>query len=115
MTYIEPTRLTLTEANSPRLVLCEACGSEGRIYVRDWCSGSWNEPAHWGERDDGECPWCEGTGGALIATDPITLEDVEAIEAGEIEHDYSSLRPPRWYGLPDNARIAPSPIFTVPT
>ena len=36
----------------PIFVLCEACGSEGRIYT-----GSYED-----ERDLGECPVCHGTG-----------------------------------------------------
>lgn len=55
-----------------RIVLCEACGSEGRIqHVTgfDWHDGSptgWEEP----------CPYCEGTGGEIIVTEPIELEDL---------------------------------------
>lgn len=58
--------------NSPRVVLCEACGSEGRIYC-----GQYED-----ERDTGPCPWCEGTGGELIETQPITLADLD--EAFEV-------------------------------
>jgi hypothetical protein len=80
---VTPSRLTLTEADSPRLVLCEACGSEGRIYTRTIGYEPGCGHAHsWGERDDGECPYCEGTGGALIATESITLEDLTEIANG---------------------------------
>jgi len=49
-----------------RIVLCEACGSEGRILS---CDGG---PY---DTDGGPCPYCEGTGGELIKVQPITEED----------------------------------------
>lgn len=49
-----------------RVVLCEACGSEGRIYHGDPDTG-WSEP----------CKWCEGTGGELIQVYPIEMEDLD--------------------------------------
>jgi hypothetical protein len=55
--------------SSPRIVLCEACGSEGRIY-RGWYED---------ERDCGPCPYCDGTGGEVIETQPIDLEDLDAM------------------------------------
>lgn len=51
-----------------RLVLCEHCGSEGRIY-----SGHPNDPY---PRDEGPCSVCEGTGMELVEVEPITLEDL---------------------------------------
>lgn len=53
------------------LVLCERCGSEGRIYqtVRP----RWTEPY---DADLGECGECKGTGFALIKVEPITMEDL---------------------------------------
>lgn len=51
----------------PVLILCDACGSEGRIY-----RGLYED-----ERDCGECPVCEGTGSVLVESDPVTLEDLE--------------------------------------
>jgi hypothetical protein len=58
-----------------RIIGCEACGTEGRILVRDdW----WD--AHgggFGTRDDGPCPYCEGTGGEIITTQPIEMEDLD--------------------------------------
>lgn len=63
----------------PRIVLCEACGSEGRIIVRTiGYEPGCGHPHMWGERDDGECPWCEGTGGEIVETQPIELADMEA-------------------------------------
>jgi hypothetical protein len=59
-----------------RIVGCEACGTEGRIYVTDWSPGDWNEPGHWGERDTGPCPYCEGTGGEIIEVEPIEMDDL---------------------------------------
>jgi len=50
-----------------RLVLCETCGSEGRILT---CNGGPDEVDH------GECPICHGTGEELIAVEPIDMEDL---------------------------------------
>lgn len=49
-----------------RVVLCETCGSEGRLLTND--GGPY-------DTDWGPCPWCESTGGEVIETQPITLED----------------------------------------
>lgn len=49
-----------------RIVLCEACGSEGRILTSD------------GGPDDvdcGECRYCAGTGGELVKVAPIEADD----------------------------------------
>jgi hypothetical protein len=54
-----------------RFVLCEWCGSEGRLY-----SGHGNDPH---PHDDGPCPACKGTGLEEVAVEPITLEDLEAV------------------------------------
>ncbi len=51
-----------------RIILCEACSSEGRVY-----RGHANDP---NPRDEGPCPACEGTGGEIIETQPIELEDL---------------------------------------
>jgi len=48
-----------------RIVCCEACGSEGRIYYGE-CDDGFSEP----------CPYCEGTGGEIIPVEPITLDDL---------------------------------------
>jgi hypothetical protein len=52
-----------------QFILCEACGSEGRIY-----SGHPNDPH---PRDEGPCPVCEGTGRAEIPVESITLDDLK--------------------------------------
>lgn len=57
-----------------RIVLCEVCGSEGRIYVLDYGA---DDMSGWGERDTGPCPWCEGTGGEIIETQPIEEGDLD--------------------------------------
>ena len=62
---------------SPRIVPCLDCGTEGRIYIADYFYD--RDGLQQGERDDGPCPSCEGTGGELIETDPITLEDLDAM------------------------------------
>jgi hypothetical protein len=49
-----------------RIVLCECCGSEGRIYHGEYDDG-WSKP----------CDVCEGTGGEIIETQPITMEDLD--------------------------------------
>lgn len=56
----------MTAMQSPRIVLCECCGSEGRIY-----RGRYED-----ERDCGQCPACKGTGYEVIETEPIELEDL---------------------------------------
>lgn len=56
-------------ADRPVLVLCEACGSEGRILTAHG-----NDPH---STDNGECSVCKGTGLALVECDPVTLEDLE--------------------------------------
>lgn len=57
----------------PRIVPCEYCGSEGRIYV-----GHGNDPH---PRDDGPCPACEGTGSEIIETEPVALDDLDTMFA----------------------------------
>jgi hypothetical protein len=51
-----------------RIVPCEHCGTEGRIY-----SGYSNDPH---PKDEGPCPACEGTGGEIVEVEPITLDDL---------------------------------------
>lgn len=51
-----------------RIVLCEACGSEGRILTSN--GGPY-------DTDHGECPCCKGSGYELIETDLIEMEDLE--------------------------------------
>lgn len=54
----------------PRIVLCESCQGEGRLLTRD--GGPY-------DTDNGECPYCAGTGGAIIETQTITLSDIEGM------------------------------------
>ena len=61
---------------SPRIVLCEACGSEGRILRAEYST----DP---NPRDCGPCPYCKGTGGEIIETQPIEMEDLEEMAGGE--------------------------------
>lgn len=51
-----------------RIIPCQACGSEGRRY-----SGHPNDPD---PVDNGPCEVCEGTGGEIIETQPVTLDDI---------------------------------------
>lgn len=52
--------------SNARVVLCPHCGSEGRLYTSD--GGPY-------DTDCGPCPTCDGTGGAVIETIPVTLDD----------------------------------------
>jgi hypothetical protein len=51
-----------------RIILCEACQSEGRILTSDGGPD---------DTDHGECPYCNGTGGEIIDTQPIGLDDLD--------------------------------------
>jgi hypothetical protein len=57
------------EALDHRIVACEACGAEGRVLV--------TVPGQWDPEDRGPCPYCEGTGGEIITTQPIEMEDLD--------------------------------------
>lgn len=52
-----------------RVELCDACGSEGRILVTDYYYD--HDGLQMGERDEGPCPWCEGTGREIIPVEPV--------------------------------------------
>jgi hypothetical protein len=56
--------------SDPRIVPCEACGSEGRVYRGQ------------DERDCGPCPACDGTGGEIVETEPVTLDDLRCPNCG---------------------------------
>ena len=51
-----------------RFVLCEVCGSEGRIYRQHVVNP-------YDEVDCGECPECSGTGMMEVETQPVELDD----------------------------------------
>lgn len=51
-----------------RIVLCEACGSEGRILTNNGGPD---------DIDHGECPYCEGTGGEIVSVQPIEMSDLD--------------------------------------
>lgn len=55
-----------------RIIPCECCQTEGRIY-----RGQYED-----ERDYGQCPVCEGTGGEVIETEPVTLDDMCCSDCG---------------------------------
>jgi hypothetical protein len=57
------------EALDHRIVACEACGTEGRIF-----HGNGDKPWDYVE----ECPYCDGTGGEIITTQPIEMADLDA-------------------------------------
>jgi hypothetical protein len=52
----------------PLLVLCEACGSEGRLLTSN--GGPY-------DTDNGPCPYCDGTGLALVECELIMMEDLD--------------------------------------
>lgn len=52
---------------------CDHCQSEGRI-IRARAAPYWSFDPE--EVDLGECPFCEGTGGALIATESATESEI---------------------------------------
>jgi hypothetical protein len=52
-----------------RIVACEACGTEGRVLVT--VAGQWDP------ENRGPCPYCDGTGGEIIITQPIEMEDLD--------------------------------------
>ena len=54
-----------------RLEPCEACSGEGQFYTSRYGG---NDPDVW---PDEQCPWCRGTGEGWIATEPVTLDDLE--------------------------------------
>lgn len=57
---------TFDPMTDPRIVPCDYCQAEGRIY-----RGQYED-----ERDCGECPVCEGTGSEIIEAEPIEMEDL---------------------------------------
>jgi len=64
-------------------VLCEACGSEGRIIVSAGYDRETGAPL---ERDQGPCEYCEGTGIETIEGEPIDEDDIEFLTQGRINH-----------------------------
>ena len=56
--------------NDPRIIPCTHCGSEGRILGS---RHGGNDPD---TIDHGPCPACEGTGGEIIETEMIEMEDL---------------------------------------
>ena len=50
-----------------RVILCDACASEGRVLTSD--GGPF-------DKDHGPCPCCNGTGMEEIEVEPITLDDL---------------------------------------
>lgn len=57
------------EDSSPRIVPCETCGTEGAIIT-----AYDNNPEN--ERED-PCPWCDHTGGEIIETRRLDMEDLD--------------------------------------
>lgn len=53
-----------------RVVPCETCGTEGRLYERV-TTYERNAAPHDDLVDTGPCPDCEGTGGELVKVEPV--------------------------------------------
>lgn len=60
----------------PVLVLCECCGSEGRILTSN--GGPY-------DTDNGECPVCKGDGLALVESEAVTQEDLDQMDASKCD------------------------------
>jgi DnaJ-class molecular chaperone len=60
-------------ANSETIVVCEACGGEGRILIV--------MPGESDPEDHGPCDYCQGTGREVIKTQPIDIEDRDALDS----------------------------------
>jgi hypothetical protein len=65
-----------------RIVPCEACGSEG---YESYTATVYEPGCGFGHDDvfldySRPCPVCEGTGGAVIPVEPITLDDLLEME-----------------------------------
>jgi hypothetical protein len=52
---------------------CERCGGEGKLYTSRYGG---NDPDVW---PTGTCAVCEGTGYALVETEPVEIEDILAM------------------------------------
>jgi hypothetical protein len=55
-----------------RVVPCEACGTEGQIITWSGSIDRYGNPME----DAHSCPHCDGTGGEIIKTQPIEMEDL---------------------------------------
>lgn len=79
-----------------RVIPCRTCDSEGRIY-----RGLYED-----ERDCGPCPDCEATGGEIIETDPVELDDLPVVSEPPLRR-CSYCR--AWYSRPCGEGCAWSP------
>lgn len=74
---VGPDVIDVRDMSDVRIVLCDACGSEGRIYC-----GHPNDP---NPRDCGPCTECDGTGEALVKVLPCDDTDLDELdEAGAL-------------------------------
>lgn len=64
---------TLHRDTDVTLQTCTCCDGEGRLYRSGWDR---NGPI---DIDEGECPHCEGTGGALEPCELIEEEDLDSV------------------------------------
>src|SRR5262245_48683857 len=70
---VGPDVIDVRDLSDGMIVLCEACGSEGRIY-----SGHPDDP---NPTDCGPCPVCDGTGEAVIKAFPCDETDLDELDA----------------------------------
>jgi hypothetical protein len=59
------------------IVECTACGGEGRIIINHGVGYDRHTGYFPDERDHGPCPYCDGTGGEIITTQPIEIDDLD--------------------------------------
>ena len=59
-----------------RFIPCDFCGTEGRIVTETMCFPYQDRVV-----DHGPCQACDGTGEELVAVEPVTLADLEEMEA----------------------------------
>lgn len=63
------------EDTDDRVVPCETCGTEGRLIHWSGRCDQYGNPMEYSE----PCPCCDETGGEVIKTLPIEMEDLDHI------------------------------------
>lgn len=66
---------------SPIFVRCETCGGEGRRLESYWVYEHGCGFPHPDVEDCGRCEVCDGTGEEEVEGEPITLDDLDEINA----------------------------------
>lgn len=60
------------DETNARIVACFDCGTEGKLYI-----GQYEDECY-----VCDCPSCEGTGGEIVETEPVTLADMDEFYGG---------------------------------